>query len=198
MLSISASGQFAKTLVYFTWKGLNVARQHVVPTNPKTTAQNTQRGYVQDAVAGIHTAMADATYPIDDEDKSAYSLLGSLQSTPRTWFNTIVKTVVDQLVASKYWAIFSAGHCTPADTQLTVEMHVTASVGGDPTDGKLYYGTSKSAMLNNIACTVADLATGKAITSLTNGVKYYVQYRPSTAAEYIGCNSGIYVGTPAA
>lgn len=197
LFSFGASGQIAKSLVYFPWKGLDVVRQHVVPANPKSGAQVIQRGYVSDAVAGIHAAMSDASNPLNDVDKSAFSLQGSNQPTPRTWFNTLIKTIVDQLVAGGYWAIFSDCSVTPGTDKLTCQGFLTADDGvHTPTSGKLYYGTSKSALLNSIVCSVADYATGKDITSLTTGVKYYVQYRIDTAGDFVGCNMGIYSGTP--
>lgn len=196
LFSNSASGALAQALVFFPWKGLNCVRKYVVPTNPNSTAQQAIRDKMRLAVAGVHTSMLAAAHPLDSEDRSAYALLGSLKPTPRTWFNSIVKQIVDQLVDSKYWYILSDMHCTPGVDQLSVAGWVTASVGGDPTSGKLWYGTSKSAMLSSIACTIAELNAGKVIPSLTTGTKYFVQFRPLLAAEYIGCNSGIYIGTP--
>jgi len=39
LLSFKASGTIAKTQVYASWRGRNYVRQHVVPHNPRTTAQ---------------------------------------------------------------------------------------------------------------------------------------------------------------
>lgn len=43
LLSFSASGQIAKTLVYASWKGRKYARQHVTPANPQSTEQTKTR-----------------------------------------------------------------------------------------------------------------------------------------------------------
>jgi hypothetical protein len=43
LFSLGASGSIGKSIVYSSWKGLTYARQHVVPANPKTTAQTTVR-----------------------------------------------------------------------------------------------------------------------------------------------------------
>lgn len=51
LLSIDARGKFANSIVYTGWKGIKVARQHVVPANPKTADQITQRGYVTSVVS---------------------------------------------------------------------------------------------------------------------------------------------------
>lgn len=43
LLSFEGSGQVAKTLVYARWRGVQYARRHVVPANPRTTAQTLVR-----------------------------------------------------------------------------------------------------------------------------------------------------------
>lgn len=43
LLSFGASGTIAKTLVYSKWKGRAYVRRHVIPSNPKTAAQNLTR-----------------------------------------------------------------------------------------------------------------------------------------------------------
>lgn len=197
LFSFEARGKIANSLVYFPWKGINAVRQYVIPTNPRSQAQQDQRGWVTEAVSKIHTAQAAATDPINAVDKSAYSLWAAAQGVVMTWFNTLVKMWVNARVAGDSVAIFSGGTITPASGQVTVQLGITASVGAEPTTGKIWYGTSKTALLSSIVCTVADLLTGKAVTGLTNGTKYYFQYRPTTAG-YTTSLSGIYHGTPSA
>lgn len=43
LLSIGSQGQIAKSLVFASWRGIQYARRHVTPNNPKTTAQQTVR-----------------------------------------------------------------------------------------------------------------------------------------------------------
>lgn len=43
LLSFDADGSVAKTVVYSRWRGIRYARRHVVPANPRTTAQQTTR-----------------------------------------------------------------------------------------------------------------------------------------------------------
>jgi len=43
LLSFGASGTLAKTLVYSKWKGRAYVRKHVIPSNPKTAAQDLTR-----------------------------------------------------------------------------------------------------------------------------------------------------------
>lgn len=197
LMSLGASGAIGKTLVFFPWKGLDVVREYVIPANPKTDAQNTQRGYLIACVAAIHAAQAAAANPLDSEDTAAYALLGSLEPTPRTWFNTICRLWLKQKVATKIPSIFRNMGAVGGSLKLTVtgqqvpESSVMAS-------GKLHYGTSKSALINSVACTIPELSAGKEITGLTKGIKYYVQFRPLLPATFVGSNSGIYFGVPTA
>jgi hypothetical protein len=47
LLSLGARGSIGKSVVYSSWKGVDYARQHVVPANPKTTAQVANRKLMQ-------------------------------------------------------------------------------------------------------------------------------------------------------
>ena len=46
LLSLGASGAIGRSIVFFPWKGLDCAREYVIPSNPKSTGQLTQRGYL--------------------------------------------------------------------------------------------------------------------------------------------------------
>jgi hypothetical protein len=43
LLSMGARGQIGKAMVTSTWRGVNYARQYVIPANPRTTAQQANR-----------------------------------------------------------------------------------------------------------------------------------------------------------
>lgn len=43
LFSMSASGKIADSAVFFGWKGRNVVRQWLIPTNPKSSDQGDQR-----------------------------------------------------------------------------------------------------------------------------------------------------------
>ena len=101
LFGFGASGKLAGALVYFIWKGLNVVREYVIPSNPKTTKQTTQRGYLKSAVDAIHAAQADATHPLVEADATAYALWASVVQRATTWFNQACRNFVDCLVASK-------------------------------------------------------------------------------------------------
>ena len=195
LLSFGASGAIAKAVVYFPWKGLNVAREYVIPANPKTTLQVTQRGYLSAAVDAIHTAQADLTNPLIEADIVAYALYGSCEPTPRTWFNQAVKDWIDQEVATKKPCLCSAGALTPGASQLGVSLYLWEATC---VAGKFFYGTSKTALFNSEDAVIVTQEATATIAGLTPGVKYFVQFRPDTADPSEGARSGIYHGRPTA
>ncbi|MBA7524591.1 hypothetical protein ES705_16732 [subsurface metagenome] len=195
LFSLGASGQVAKSLVYFPWKGLNVVREFVVPANPKTTLQTTQRGYLTDAVIAIHAAQADLTNPIVEADIVAYALYGSCEPTPRTWFNQAVKDWIDQEVATKKPCLCSAGALTPGASQLGVSLYLWEETC---VAGKFFYGTSKTALFNTEDAVIVTQEATATIAGLTPGVKYFVQFRPDPADPSEGARSGIYHARPTA
>lgn len=200
LLSLGASGAIGKTMVFFPWKGLNAVRQYVVPANPQSANQTTQRGYVTAAAADIHAAQIDATKPLIAADVAAYALWANQQATPRTWWNQATKNYVDVSVAGNTPTTFRGGASTPADGQITAEIYADELDGTDISAGHFFYGTTPTALINSIAATITggSLKADKAISGLTNGVKYYWQFRVDTGENCEGCMSGIYYSTPAA
>jgi hypothetical protein len=67
MLSVDASGTFGDIIVFSKWKGINYARQRVIPENPQTASQTSVRGTL---TAGVSVWQDDASVP--DASKSAW------------------------------------------------------------------------------------------------------------------------------
>lgn len=193
LLSLGATQQLGKTIVFFNWKGLNVARTYVIPANPNTTPQQTQRNLIKAAVTLIKAGMAHPVFPFNEVDKSAYSLWASTFATPRTWFNAAVKNYVDQEVDSLDGEFYGGGSVNEVADECDV---ITYDYTGDVTAGVFKYGTSKTSMINSKAATVAGQQLRADITSLTSGTKYYFQFEATAPAGKVGTKSGIYHGTP--
>lgn len=189
LFSLGASGQIGKALVFFPWKGLDVVRQHVVPSNPQTTLQTTQRGYLTNAVTRIHAAQARATNPMSELDKSAYALWAAALGKIETWFNRAVAHMTDQQVDSKNYPLFYDATLTPGANQVVFDVYAHYEA---PDDAHLFYGTSPTAMLNSEALTIAGAHLDKTIAGLTTGVKYYFQVRVDAGDDAEGARSGIY------
>jgi len=55
LMSMSASGKLADSIVFFGWKGVNVVRQWLKPANPQSAAQGNQRTMM----AGVGRAVGE-------------------------------------------------------------------------------------------------------------------------------------------
>lgn len=61
LFSMDASGKFGKALVFTKWKGRNVVRQLITPSNPKSTMQEIARNIMRVIGAMQHFANATLT-----------------------------------------------------------------------------------------------------------------------------------------
>lgn len=193
LMSLGASQQLGKALVFFGWKGLNVVREYVIPANPRTALQTTQRGYLATMVEKIHGAQASTLYPFGATDVQGYALWASVVKPATTWFNQAVKNGIDQLVAGLREAVYTKAVTTPGVDQLAV---FCANLGIAPTAGAFWYGTSKTALIHSETAICAGGEASATITGLTTGVKYFWQFVPTAPATIVGTKSGIYYGYP--
>jgi len=146
LFSLEARGALAKTVVHFPWKGLNCVREYIIPSNPKSTAQMSQRGKFIEAVDNIHASQRDGTFALGPTDVSAYALLASTFKTPRTWFNQIVKAYVDSILADKGPIIWQGANLVlTVSTQIEITVYATAGV---PQHADVRYGITKTALLD--------------------------------------------------
>jgi len=191
LLSLGASGQLGKALVFFGWKGLDVVREYVIPANPKSTAQLLQRSYFTAAVAEIHRVQAVVPLPWVEADETAYALYGSTEPTPRTWFNQAVARWIIAEVNGEHTQIFGdSAFSEPAPTQTTLEL---INYTRPAEAGYMHYGTTKTSMPNRVACDGAANVHTAVMTGFVKGTKYFFQFRPTkvTDDKYVS-RSGIY------
>lgn len=193
LLSLGASQQLGKALVFFPWKGLNVVREYVVPANPQTALQTTQRGYLTAAVTRVHWAQARATNPMAAIDVTAYAAWASALGKVETWFNRLCAHLMDQQRDGNGYPIFYDATLTPGADQVLFDIYAHLDA---PAAATIFYGTSPTALINSIAATVAGSHIDKTITGLTTGVKYYFQLRADAGDPSEGARSGIYYAYP--
>ncbi len=198
LLSLGATGQLAKTLVFFPWKGINVVREYVIPAYSDTPLQVVQRDYVKDAVAKIHDAMARETFSLGSVDQVALSALASAKGKIMTWFNQAVKLWVDVKVAEASPIIYSGFTLVDADvTAFHIRIFLNEETSKDLNAGKFYFGTSKTNLIHSYAGELDDgvsmgIDTVDLSAILTAGKKYFVQFRPDGVDPCVGADSGIY------
>lgn len=170
LFSFGASGAIGKSLVYFPWKGIDVVREYVVPVNPKSTKQVTQRNKLTAAVLEFHAAA------YDDDDITAWKLLASTFPTPRTGFNAMTRAHILQALGTGTWVRMHDVTVTPlAGGGATVTCETTEDAIGNIL---CYYGYSKTSQPSFIAADsiVAGLATFT-IPAMTEGKEVYLFIR---------------------
>ena len=183
LFSLTARGKLANSLVYMNWKGIDDVRQYVVPANPRTAGQQTQRGYFTAGVTDWHTAGYTA------DDVAAYDLAALAEKLPMSGFNIHEKYYVDAVVAGLTWYPLTA----VAISSITASgASVAANVASDET-GVLYYGTSKSTMNTSVSGTFTTDHYDFTLSGLSASTKYYF-YIKNTAASAAG-QTGIYTFT---
>lgn len=198
LFSFGASGKLADALVFLPWKGLNCVREYVVPANPKSDDQVVQRGNLSIMVAAIHASQVRATWPLVTRDQAALSALASKLGIIMTWFNMAVKLGLDGLRLADGYTIYSRGiEISTAHDDCRLWVSITDNGVLQVANGKFYLGTSPTNMLKTKVATVsagdyAHLGAGEGFDDLTEGVKYYWQFRPDAADPCEGADSGIY------
>jgi len=180
LMSFDARGQIAKSLVYLGWKGLKTVRQYVIPANPKSAGQQTQRGYFSAAVEDWHT---DGFTQVDVD---AWNLLALATKIALSGFNMLVKLKVACAVAAESWVALVDCLITVI-TSSGATINITGTVGSTI---KLYWGVSKTAMVNeeDMVDTAGDYEVTLAACSPTT--KYYFYIKDTSAGEK--ARTGIY------
>lgn len=169
LFSLSASGQLAKTLVFADWKGIDYARQHVVPANPNSADQQTQRGYLTAAMADFHSV----TYPLNALDLANLNRYAGIQASAVSGVNMYIKEHINTAKASVTVAVL---HDTTETPGATGEIDIVATSKESTNNVTMFYGTSKTALVNQKSRSGAPTPGTThtfALTGLTPGVTYY-------------------------
>ena len=180
LLSISARGKIAKTLVFLSWKGIDTVRKYVIPTNPKSTDQQKQRGYFSDAIDAWHTDGYNSL------DVAAWNLYAIAQKAVASGFNLFVKYYIAAKVATETWTKLTGyAIANIAATGATV----TISVASDKT-GKLYLGSKMTSLFTEYAGSFNEGKYTFTITGLSELTKYYLYIANTANGE--AARTGIY------
>ena len=120
LYSMSASGTIGKAMVHFTWKGINVVREWLIPKNSKTADQ----GDVRLVLGGCGQAtrcvgLADATH-----NDSLFGADAKLCSpSGQTWTSYLVQYLIKNVMpdATTYEAIYTAFEAHAQKAQFTTD-----------------------------------------------------------------------------
>ena len=165
--SFSASGQIGRAFVYFPWKGIKCVREYVIPANPNTQGQQTQRSHFTDAVDDYHATGYNAL------DLTAWRKRAGQSSSPLTYFNQVVKEYLDAMSAGDLWDSLYQAVITGV---LTTAFDVDIECGSDAT-AKLYWGVNPGYMPNELAGNYAGTTWTFGLTGLPSGtwIFFYVK-----------------------
>lgn len=190
LFGFGASGQLGEAIVFSKWKGIDVARKYVVPANPDTSGQSTQRGYMTSAVAAWH----DLTNVLTATDKAAWNRLAGVQASPRSGFNEFVKRFVDEKVAGG----------TPGHFFGVTNIALTANAFKADIDDSLAGTLTVTLRVGNSKSFFSASATDAQVGGLTSFTAFDTGFAAGTVVYYwfeagtVGANykrSGLYTGT---
>jgi hypothetical protein len=186
-----ARNQIGKTYVFFLWKGINCVRTWLIPNNPNSAAQQTQRGNFNDLVDFWHNASMIA------DDKTAWErAAGAVKYKPQSGFNRyigVLRSIFAELGANEQvygYANASTGH-------LIFQFDHT---GAAPAGGDVYtcvYGTSPTSMpYSTTGAWFGGIWTvGPFNTGFAAGVKMYFQVQWRNVGGQLKGATGIYMET---
>jgi hypothetical protein len=139
LFGFGASGKLGDSIVYGSWKGIGIAREYVIPANPNTSGQSTQRGYLTAAVAAWHTVGANA---LEGADKEAWNRYAGVL-TKMSGFNAFCKEWIEELVAGGTLpGFFRNADVTDPDAG-AFAVDIDSTIAGTPT-ATLHLGVTKT------------------------------------------------------
>lgn len=185
LFSFSAAGKLGNSLVYFGWKGLQVVRQYVIPANPDTTGQSTQRDILKAAVDEWHETKYIA------KDKTAWDKYAAILAKPMSGFNAFVKSWIDAVIAGITTPdpCYACSICTGGAGL----MDASADEDGEAVNVWLHWGYTKTALSNTVQCVEAPANTWtKTGIAVTAGKVVYGRFETHTAEGAEAGWTGIY------
>lgn len=140
MLSVSAIGSIDKKLIFRKRKGFSDVKKYTETVNPDLPGQVVQKGYFKDAIEEWKEGGYSA------EDTQAWNLYARANRKKVSGFNMFTKFKIGADIEAKTWGRLT--NCNIYDVKGS-SFKVDINVAGDYT-GKLYYGTSKLYMINEV------------------------------------------------
>lgn len=142
LMSFGASGQIAKAMVFFPWKGVNAVRQYVVPANPQSIPQQAQRALMTAALTEWHGALYTAA------DVIAWNRYAGILAQIMSGFNAFVRVhIVEALLTNSWERIHKV--TTSIITADSFDIHVFKAEGGNKP--YIHYGTRKTHFPDSMA-----------------------------------------------
>ena len=139
LFSFGARGKLGDALVYFPWKGIHAVRTYVVPANPNSAAQQTQRGRLSNGVTDWHDIGLDA------DDETAWDRYAATRPTPQSGFNAFIADhIAIQAIPDTPDMGFDGSLADDGDGTFTGLI----TEGGSATGVDMHWGTSPTSLIN--------------------------------------------------
>lgn len=195
LLSFDARGKLGGAMVFSAWKGVGLVRQYVVPANPRTSAQVTQRTKFAQVV--------DRWHDLSGDDRDAWNRAASLASSPMSGFNAHTKNDLALLAEDPNNYEAANVQVTAGTGQISIAAGLIKITDGTADDGSnqvaVAYGTSPNKTTTAFMLSY-NSSSGKyegSISGLTAGVKYYLRIAQHDGMGNLGSvKSGIFTATP--
>jgi len=173
-------GTVEKKLIYRGRKGFNDVKEYIKTINPDLPDQIIQKGYFKDAIEQWKEGGYSA------EDKQAWNLYSRANRILASGFNMFTRFKIIADTCNKIWGKLT--NCTIYDIKgngFKVDINVASDLGG-----KLYYGTTKLYMKNEVVGVFSVDKYTFNVTGLSMLTQYYF-YIKNTAIGKEG-RTGIY------
>lgn len=142
LFSFSARGQLAKSLVYSGWKGIDDVRSYVVPANPRSSGQQTQRGFFTDGVSMWHDLGLTA------DDIEAWNRQANAEPRPQSGFNAFVASSINLQVAGITAAAQAMGFNGGIADSGAGQVDFTVEEDGSAVGVTFFWGYTPTALIN--------------------------------------------------
>lgn len=186
LFSFGARGQLAKTLVYFPWKGIDAVRSYVVPANPNSAGQQTQRGLMLDAVGAWHTIGLDA------DDVTAWNRYAATRPSPQSGFNAFCAAVIELRRVPFTQAALAMGFNGSVIDSGAGQVDMAITEDGSAITVDFLWGYSPTALINVVAgVEVANVWTAANVAVASGAIVYARARLENVTPATIGW-SGIY------
>lgn len=186
LFSFSARGQLAKTLVYSGWKGIDDVRSYVIPANPQSAGQQTQRSYFTDGVDMWHDV------GLDSDDVTAWNRLAGTLPRPQSGFNAFVADVINFRLAGLAAAALAMGFNGGIADSGAGQVDFTVEEDGSAVSVDFLWGYSPTSLINVApGSEVANVWTATNV-AVNSGVTVYMRARLENVTPVQNGSTGIY------
>ena len=151
LLSLSASGKFADTLVAFSWKGINVMRQWVKPANPQTADQVAQRDAMTACVAAWRYYFTGAAI------RTGWGRLALQLADTMSGFNAFIRNAVKNYNVAAENAMGNGFTALAGQTcKVKMDKLSDGTAATEAGNFQLWYGSKPDSLLQGDSAAIAE------------------------------------------